>query len=775
MNASTLEKLEQLILKPSNLQNQISSNPHADILDKSFATKKRLLLKKGRTFGFTIRRWYTIVGFELLLYQSKQSIKPKKIKSLHGAKVKSDGKVINKEKHLGLNLLLADHSSVWLAVDNETEKQQLLMLLNPGIDNPPAPKSRLQESKSVATLGLEVSESKDVSVTSNGIITIFDDADVFEDLNEETSFAKTVTSYSLSMTKLKTEVDTQSRLNSARKILQYRDPSYSIQTLAENNEKGMSLLERLCAENGIITCKRSDPPSYPDELLKSYSNGNQTFARVPPLKWKGPGSKGVDMILDGLIDSNSGSDIQRSVPTANGSLAHMPNKGSPHKRMKSKVSHVRSLSEVERAKHSFPDAEFVGSEQRKSIEQFFEGSLKLDKENAGCDFMRFSLMMCNDSKTANAFNKANDDIFTLNATLNTFGPRVTGNSKYFDQFKDIGAEDALLSQTLTLIPDAKDLTEDYKILSSLDAKKGDFPSEGPKKLTIGLPPERRFGLRKSLLTKLVHLIDTRCQESQNYDSSKLAGMSADEALNLMYQFRIKEAREVYKHLSTTDFRHRLSVIECDLLLLGLNGSRKEITDVLTHVSEFQALLNQNQAPQKKNLNNFVNHEVMRAESNLIKAFVNGILGNKLQFLLCVSESWSIFKKLDILLENKKVNDTVDSSNRNRVLFGTGLFNLVFSLIPSNLLKVMRIIGFTPNRALGIKKLEKCWKNNTIRSPHAAVLLCVYHLEFGSEVLHACKIVESALTQYPHIPYFLWLGAVLSWKFCQVNFIHCSMA
>lgn len=782
MNTNVLEKLEELIDKPLNAysSNQIHSTAS---IDNTFHSQKRLLLKKGKTFGFTIRRWYTIQGDQILMYKSKNSKKPKKIKSLRNTKIRSDTRAANKENRLCINIVFEDKKSVWITMETEPQKQQLLAYLSKFSQSTYGEPSNMKkgaiESPSMIsmTINLESGLTKYLNneITTTQMQTKREDADIpdMEKLTEDISFVAAMAKYRNEI-KAKGDIEINVPI-SDRKMISFHEFSKNIHhfssdivphnpekievTVTEGNRssvipisemkmadlkaKTMTSLSFLRWEShfeprGRFTkkvCSQTSPKARidtsPEDLQCTVRKTGENYTSRTNLKFD-------RKVTDKLANQNEGGDdikivraLSRSFEDATIESGRLPFKGDKALRNQTVCSDVSI-----------------------EIDQLDSDDFAIDRSSQVSNFSSFGSF----TESKYPFEKG----FSRKLAMNAFGPHIASRISPMENIKSLRRE-GISANSRDLPVVMEENTDNLNVILET----------APQQINTIMPTlhdpygQKKLGLRRSMLARLVSVVKARL-EKPKATSFITAPASPEIALQLMHEFRIKEAHDMYMALSEKDYKYRLSAIECDLLLLGLTGGRKETEAILQKVNEFSTRLHQQPTPLKKNINEFLSHEVVRAECNLMKSVMNAILGNKLQGLLCISESWSIFKKLDILLENKKLHDTIEPQIRNRILFGVGLFNLVFSLFPQSLLRVMRIIGFSPNRTIGIKKLQACWRNKTVRSAHAALLLCVYHLEFGSEILHACKVVELALKDYPCIPYFLWLGAVVSWKFCQVN-------
>lgn len=94
--------------------------------------------------------------------------------------------------------------------------------------------------------------------------------------------------------------------------------------------------------------------------------------------------------------------------------------------------------------------------------------------------------------------------------------------------------------------------------------------------------------------------------------------------------------------------------------------------------------------------------------------------------------------------------------------GIGTFNLMISHMPSKILKILEVLGFSGNRSTGFNQLEAaCEMTDGLRSPLALLIAMTYHCYvehyFGTgdgDIEYVSNLLEKALTIYPHSAFFL---------------------
>ena len=354
---------------------------------------------------------------------------------------------------------------------------------------------------------------------------------------------------------------------------------------------------------------------------------------------------------------------------------------------------------------------------------------------------------------------------------------------YHSDEEALKAEENIILKTLTYANEIREIKDEYKVFWRMQSKKDKDKDKDKhfyrqssvieQKQDSAYKPEK---LRKhrtdcpDVFSSGIHFEIQKPQKNDsNADKVSIGNASLEEATELLNNFEIKRAKEMFVALSKQNPRLKIFVIECDLLVLSLTGFRDLVDSCLTDLIQLSNQLNHSITSYKLDANVHFETEVTKAECLLLRGLLNAILSNKWQAFLCMSESWRIVHKLEIILNNPKIKPNLSHEIHYRILFAIGAFNLAFSLVPSGLLKLLKFIGITPDKERGLVHLQACWNAKFSRSVYAALLVSCYYLEFELEPQKACEVVEGGLLQYSNFPLFSWVGAILSWRFTQVNY------
>lgn len=164
-------------------------------------------------------------------------------------------------------------------------------------------------------------------------------------------------------------------------------------------------------------------------------------------------------------------------------------------------------------------------------------------------------------------------------------------------------------------------------------------------------------------------------------------------------------------------------------------------------------------------------ELCYAECLLQRALLNFIQDESLiSFLkggLKIRSSYHTYKVCQDMMEDLRENGQVSarfSDFKGGVSLGLGTFNLLLSLLPTKVLRVLEFVGFSGDKYLGLDLLDQGFLNEGLRSPLCAMVLLAYHTvityifgngEGNSE--YAEKILEPCVKIFPKGAIFLYYG------------------
>lgn len=119
-------------------------------------------------------------------------------------------------------------------------------------------------------------------------------------------------------------------------------------------------------------------------------------------------------------------------------------------------------------------------------------------------------------------------------------------------------------------------------------------------------------------------------------------------------------------------------------------------------------------------------DVIYAESLLLRSILQLMMNSYLKGGINLRKAWGHYYSLIQLVE-KDVDGNIPQELKMCIKFGTGTFYVFLALVPANLMKLLSIIGFISDKDLGERYLTEVFESNTIRTPHAALVLCTLYL------------------------------------------------
>ncbi|GFO11311.1 tetratricopeptide repeat protein 39b [Plakobranchus ocellatus] len=188
-----------------------------------------------------------------------------------------------------------------------------------------------------------------------------------------------------------------------------------------------------------------------------------------------------------------------------------------------------------------------------------------------------------------------------------------------------------------------------------------------------------------------------------------------------------------------------SVIMCNRL-------RKK-TSIISSITKMNSKVNYDEFTEEE-----IHAELCYAECLLIRAFLTFIQDeNLISFVkggLKIRECYKIYKECHKILRNRKVKtDTHTVHFESGVCMGIGAFNLMISLLPSKIMKLLEFVGFSGNKKFGLSELKRgCDLHVGLRGKISSIILVAYHslvtyvlgladgdIDLATEVLQPCLV------------------------------------
>ncbi|KAL5016769.1 hypothetical protein ScPMuIL_006358 [Solemya velum] len=166
----------------------------------------------------------------------------------------------------------------------------------------------------------------------------------------------------------------------------------------------------------------------------------------------------------------------------------------------------------------------------------------------------------------------------------------------------------------------------------------------------------------------------------------------------------------------------------------------------------------------------IHAELCYAECLLLRALLTFVQDeNLISFVkggLKIRECYKVYKECNKILQNRKFADERQKLHFDSgVKMGVGAFNLMISLLPSRVLKLLEFVGFSGNKKLGLSELLKgCESLTSLRGPLCSVILIAYHTVVcyvlglaDGDINLASDLLKPCLVDYPNGALFLFFA------------------
>jgi len=256
-----------------------------------------------------------------------------------------------------------------------------------------------------------------------------------------------------------------------------------------------------------------------------------------------------------------------------------------------------------------------------------------------------------------------------------------------------------------------------------------------------------------------------------------------EAVNLFFDNKFEEAKEIMEPWSTTSYYHALGKSVFAFLQAILTFEQCDI-EAASEVVKFS--IEKSSKYRRKNTlsesfgrmlkktdyNSYseeqIHAELCYAESLLFKAVLTFTEDeNLISFVrggLKIRSCYQSYKECwNMLSQRQWANDHHKVHFESGVRLGVGSFNLLISLLPQRILKLLEFIGFTGTREIGLNELLKGYQlEDSVRRVLCAMVLLGYHLMIvyvlgntEGDLVQAAAILDDQLKANPNGVWFLF--------------------
>ncbi|KAF3687762.1 Tetratricopeptide repeat protein 39B [Channa argus] len=155
----------------------------------------------------------------------------------------------------------------------------------------------------------------------------------------------------------------------------------------------------------------------------------------------------------------------------------------------------------------------------------------------------------------------------------------------------------------------------------------------------------------------------------------------------------------------------------------------------------------------------------------------------------IRNSYLIYKNCQAMANITKEMDKLSTHIhfRGGVNMGIGAFNLILSLLPSRVLRLMEFLGFSGDRELGLSELREGATTNNLRSILSTMTLLMFHLYITvilgageGNLMEAEALLEPYVEKFPNGALILFYTARIAllkgnFTFAQEKFLACAAA
>ncbi|RNE98928.1 tetratricopeptidedomain 39C [Trypanosoma rangeli] len=222
-------------------------------------------------------------------------------------------------------------------------------------------------------------------------------------------------------------------------------------------------------------------------------------------------------------------------------------------------------------------------------------------------------------------------------------------------------------------------------------------------------------------------------------------------ISLFFNNRVQDSEKLFGRYAAFDPLHALgaSVISTIKAMLSLAKNDMEIaveklSYTITFAEElissekafFDKLANtlRRSGSRKRLLPGEFRAKAILADALVLRGFILLLQHNSISGIvkggMALNKSYSLFKSLTNELDERKDEKKASSYDdigldRNSVhnaLTGFGCINVVISMLPPRVLRILNFLGFTHDRELGMGLISECWRSQTLISPLAGLFI-----------------------------------------------------
>ncbi|ESL10751.1 hypothetical protein TRSC58_01510 [Trypanosoma rangeli SC58] len=230
-----------------------------------------------------------------------------------------------------------------------------------------------------------------------------------------------------------------------------------------------------------------------------------------------------------------------------------------------------------------------------------------------------------------------------------------------------------------------------------------------------------------------------------------ADKDVEYGISLFFNNRVRDSEKLFGRYAALDSFHALGASVISTIKAMLSLAKNDMETAVERLSYTIAFAEELISPEKTFLGKWANTlrmsgsqkrllpgefraKAILADALVLQGFVLLLQHNSISGIvkggMALNRSYSLFKSLTTELDERKGEKKASSYDdigldRNSVhnaLTGFGCINVVVSMLPPRVLRILNFLGFTYDRELGMGLVSQCWRSQTLVSPLAGLFI-----------------------------------------------------
>lgn len=268
-------------------------------------------------------------------------------------------------------------------------------------------------------------------------------------------------------------------------------------------------------------------------------------------------------------------------------------------------------------------------------------------------------------------------------------------------------------------------------------------------------------------------------ESSSASRMRQAAQAYQEGMSCVWNCEFDRARQILEPWRQTSAWHAGAYAECACLRVAITGQRNEACSALELVAVTDGLLSSSGVTDT--CSGGIMRDLFAAEMLLLRCMLQFICGSKLRAFLSLRQCCLAYRRLEHIVSNgaqqlqRFQQEELMLSNvelEGRINFGLGLFYLSTTWLPVSLTPLARLAGFVIDPQRGKAHLAAVMEGMAgsfgVRTPLAASLLAMYHLDLEPDLERGSGVLVQGLTRWPTCVLLHWASSLVAWRNTCLN-------